>query len=145
MTRFGVEEFESDMRGIDYLVLNEHESASFTGMQNLDDSLARLSKAAPGAKLLVTLGSKGAAFCENGKTSMVESVSIDRLNKAIVNTTGSGDAFVGAFAAYRMMGSADLDALRYAGVAGALKATRAETRGSPSRNELESAFKTYYG
>jgi len=145
LTRFGVEEFESEMGEIDYLVLNEHESAGFTGKHSLQDSMARLSKAAPKAKLLVTLGSKGAAFHERGKTLMVDSVSVEKLGKRVVNTTGSGDAFVGAFAASKIMGKDDLESLRFATVAGALKATRSETRGSPSLNELESAFKTFYG
>jgi len=145
LTRFGIEEFESEMRGIDYLVLNEHESASFTGKHDLEASMVRLSKAAPSAKLLVTLGSKGAAFHEKGKTLMIDSVSIEKLSKRIINTTGSGDAFVGAFASYKIMGRNDFDALRYASVAGALKATKPETRGSPSKPELETAFKAYYG
>ena len=145
LTRFGIEEFESEMRGIDYLVLNEHESASFTGKHDLEASMARLSKAAPSAKLLVTLGSKGAAFHEKGKTSMVDSVQLEKMSRKIVNTTGSGDAFVGAFAAYKLMGRDDFQALRYASMAGALKATRPETRGSPAKTELEDAFKKYYG
>jgi len=145
LTRFGVEEFENEMEEIDYLVLNEHESAGFTGKHSLQDSMTRLSKAAPKAKLLVTLGSRGAAFHERGKTLMVDSVSVEKLGKRVVNTTGSGDAFVGAFAASKLMGRDDLEALRYATVAGALKATRSETRGSPSMSELETAFKKYFG
>jgi len=145
LTRFGIEEFESEMGGIDYLVLNEHESASFTGKHDLEASMVRLSKAAPSAKLLVTLGSKGAAFHEKGKTSMVDSVLLEKLSRKTVNTTGSGDAFVGAFAAYKMMGRDDFQALRYASMAGALKATRPETRGSPAKTELEDAFTKYYG
>jgi ribokinase len=144
LTRFGVEEFESDMVGIDYLVLNEHESASFTGKHDLDESMARLSKAAPKAKVLITLGDRGAAFCEQGKTSKLESVSLEKLNKTIVNTTGSGDAFVGTFAAYKILGRNDFEALRYASMAGALKATRPETRGSPGRKELEEAHREYF-
>jgi ribokinase len=144
LTRFGVEEFESYMAELEYLVLNEHESASFTGKRNLEDSLARLTKAAPRARLLVTLGDKGAAFCEKGKTSTFESVSLEKLNKSIINTTGSGDAFVGAFAAYKILGKDDLEALRYASMAGALKATRRETRGSPGRVELEDNYRKYF-
>ena len=145
LTRFGVEEFEDDMVELDYLVMNEHESANFTGKRELEDSLARLSEAAPRAKLLVTLGSRGAAFYEEGKVSTVESVSLEKLRRTVVNTTGSGDAFVGAFAAYKIMGKNDLDALRYASMAGALKAGRAETRGSPTKQELEDALSKYYG
>ncbi len=145
LTRFGIEEFEDEMEDLNYLVLNQHESAGFTGKQELEDSMARLVKAAPKARILVTLGREGAVFCEKGKTSRIGSVSLDKLGKTIVNTTGSGDAFVGAFAAYKILGRTDLEALKYASMAGALKATRPETRGSPVRRELEEAYRKYFG
>src|SRR6266581_1159100 len=59
LTRFGVEEFEAEMADLDYLVLNEHESARFTDKEKLEHSLERLSEAAPRARLLVTMGGRG--------------------------------------------------------------------------------------
>lgn len=145
LTRFGLNEFEKDMGDLDYLALNEHEAASFAGKRGLESSLARLAKAAPKAKVIVTLGAKGVAFYEKGKLTKMESVSLEKLGKTIVNTTGSGDAFVGAFAAQRILGKNDSEALRYANVAGALKATKPETRGSPTKKELEEAYRKYFG
>ncbi len=145
LTRFGVREFEKDLADLDYLALNEHEAVRFAGKRGLESSLARLTRAAPKAKVIVTLGAKGVAFYEKGKTTKMDSVSLDKLGKTIVNTTGSGDAFVGAFAAHKILGKSDSEALKYANVAGALKATKPETRGSPTRKELEEAYRKYFG
>ncbi|OLD03666.1 hypothetical protein AUG19_01180 [archaeon 13_1_20CM_2_54_9] len=145
LTRFGVKEFEKEMGDLDYLAVNEHEAARFAGKRGLENSLARLAKAAPRAKVIVTLGAKGVAFYERGKMSKIDSVSVDKLGKTVVNTTGSGDAFVGAFAAQKILGKNDSEALKYANMAGALKATKAETRGSPAKKELEEAYRKYFG
>src|SRR2546426_7879185 len=145
LTRFGLKEFEKDMADLDYLVLNEHEAAGFSGKRGLESPLARLAKAAPKAKVIVTLGAKGVAFYEKGKMTMMDSVSLEKLGKTIVNTTGSGDAFVGAFAAQKILRKNDTEALRYANVAGALKATKTETRGSPNKKKLEKAYKKNFG
>ena len=69
---------------------------------------------------------------------------MDKLGQKVVNTTGCGDAFVGAFAAFKILGKSDTEAMRYANMAGALKACRPETRGSPGRRELEEACKKYF-
>jgi ribokinase len=145
LTRFGLKEFEEEMEDIDYLVLNEHEATFFAGVKSLDESLKVLSKASPKAKILVTLGSKGAALYSAGKVSKVRRISLEKLGRKVVNTTGSGDAFVGAFAAYKVLGLDDMDAFRYANMAGALKACHPETRGSPTRKDLEESYRKYYG
>ncbi len=144
LTRFGLNEFVDDMDDLDYLVLNEHEASLFAGAKGLDNSLAKLAKAAPKAKILVTLGSRGAAFYSAGKLSKIRRVSLEKLERKVVNTTGSGDAFVGAFSAYKVLGKDDMTAFRYANMAGALKACHSETRGSPTRRELEEAYKKYF-
>lgn len=145
LTRFGLAEFEDEMDDIHYLILNEHEAVDFTSAKGLSDSLTTLSKVSPKAKILVTLGSKGAAFYSDGKLSKTPPVSLEKLGRKVVNTTGSGDAFVGAFAAYKVLGSNDMDAFKYANMAGALKACHPETRGSPTRKELEESYRKYFG
>ncbi len=144
LTRYGLSEFEDDMEEIDYLVLNEHEAPLFAGVKQLDQALSSLNKAAPKAKILVTLGSRGAAFYSAGKLSRIPRISLEKLGRKVVNTTGSGDAFVGAFAAYKVLGVSDMDAFRYANMAGALKACHPETRGSPTRKDLEDSYQKYF-
>lgn len=145
LTRFGLDAFRKEMGDLDYLVLNEPEASRFANAKSLENSLANIGRVAPNTKILVTLGNKGAAFYTNKKLVKVGSVQLDKLGNNIVNTTGCGDAFVGAFAAYKILGRDDMEALRYANMAGALKATRLETRGSPARKELEDACEKYFG
>ena len=145
LTRFGLAEFEDEMDDIRYLILNEHEAIDFTSAKGLNESLTILSKVSPKAKILITLGSKGAAFYSDGKLSKIPRVSLEKLGRKVVNTTGSGDAFVGAFAAYKILGATDVDAFKYANMAGALKACHPETRGSPTRKELEESYRKYFG
>ncbi len=144
LTRFGIGEFKADMSELDYLVLNEHEAAQFAGVEGLQASLSAFSQISPKAKILVTLGKRGAVLYSGGKLSKIGRVSLDKLGRKVVNTTGSGDAFVGAFSAYKVLGASDMEAFRYANMAGALKATRSETRGSPTKKELEQAYKQYW-
>jgi ribokinase len=143
LTRFGMEEFKGEMEGLDYLVLNEHEALAFTGTRTLADSVVAFNKVSPKMKILVTLGSKGFAFYDKGKQLKMRSVNLAKMGRKIVNTTGCGDAFVGAFAAYKVLGLADIEALKHGNMAAALKATRPETRGSPTRKELEEFYQKY--
>ena len=143
LTRFGLEEFSGEMEGLDYLVLNEHEALAFAGARSLAESVAAFNKVAPKMKTLVTLGSKGFAFHDQGKQLKMKSVDLAKLGRKIVNTTGCGDAFVGAFAAYKVLGLSDMEALKHGNMAAALKAGRPETRGSPTRKELEEFYQKY--
>jgi len=143
LTRFGMEEFSGEMEGLDYLVLNEHEALAFAGTRGLAESVAAFNKVAPKMKILVTLGSKGFAFHDQGKQLKMRSVDLSKLGRKIVNTTGCGDAFVGAFAAYKVLGLSDMEALKHGNMAAALKAGRPETRGSPTRKELEEFYQKY--
>ena len=143
LTRFGMEEFSGEMEGLDYLVLNEHEALAFAGTRSLAESVAAFNKVAPKTKILVTLGSKGFAFHDQGKQLKMKSVDLSKLGRKIVNTTGCGDAFVGAFAAYKVLGLSDMEALKHGNMAAALKAGRPETRGSPTRKELEEFYQKY--
>jgi len=123
--------------------LNEHEALAFAGARSLAESVAAFNKVAPKMKILVTLGSKGFAFHEQGKQLKMKSVDLAKLGRKIVNTTGCGDAFVGAFAAYKVLGLTDIEALKHGNMAAALKAGRPETRGSPTRKELEEFYQKY--
>jgi ribokinase len=143
LTRFGMEEFRGEMEGLDYLVLNEHEALAFAGTHTLAESVAAFNRAAPKMKILVTLGGKGFAFHDKGKQLRMKSVDLAKMGRKIVNTTGCGDAFVGAFAAYKVLGLTDIDALKHGNMAAALKAGKAETRGSPTRKELEEVYQKY--
>ena len=143
LTRFGMKEFAREMEGLDYLVLNEHEALAFSNARTLSESVAAFNKIAPKVRIIVTLGNKGFAFYDRGKEMQMKSVDMAKIGKKIVNTTGCGDAFVGAFAAYKVLGHPDTEALKHGNMAAALKASRPETRGSPTLKELEEYHRKY--
>ena len=83
----------------DWLIPNEVEFASLargygTDLPGVEDAAISTVAAGAGVRLVVTLGADGAAICADGKH-------VTRVPSPVVNavdTTGAGDAFVGAFA-----------------------------------------------
>ncbi len=143
LARFGIKEWSDELKGLQYLILNQHEATLFTGTKTLESAMSKLNAEAPGTRIVVTLGENGAAYYSGGKMFAVQKVDVEKLGGKVVNTAGCGDAFVGAFGAYKTLGKTDEESLQYANMAGALKATRPETRGSPTRRELEDAYRRY--
>src|SRR5436853_7347743 len=89
----------------------------------------------PFLTLVATLGERGCAVTGEGVMTRVEGVDVASLGKKVVNTTGCGDAFLGVFASYLLLDFPILEAAKRANLAGALKATRYETGGSPAKEE----------
>ncbi len=79
----------------DWLIPNEHELALVAGapIDPEDDRALAAAAARLGPRLVVTLGSKGAAVVRDGQVERLPAVEV-----ASVDSTGAGDAFVGAFA-----------------------------------------------
>lgn len=87
----------SEMANIDVLIVNEHElslaaklPSTASDDQKAQDILSRGVEA-----VVLTLGAQGAKLYEKG----VEPVSVAAVPTEVVDTTGAGDAFVGALAA----------------------------------------------
>ena len=95
----------------------------------------------PRTTVVVTLGSEGCAVAKGGSVSRIAGVEGSSLGAEVRNTTGCGDAFLGVFAGNLMLGRSALEAANWANLAGAMKATRIETRGSPLRRDLEETMK----
>ena len=94
----------------DLLAVNEIEAAEVCNL--LETDLAGLSVSA----VLITKGSKGSEFHENGETICQDAFEVEA-----VDTTGAGDTFLGAFLACIDNGEARGDALRFASAASALQ------------------------
>jgi ribokinase len=97
----------------DWLIPNEVECGMLAGTGPADDpseSEARFAAfaAASGARLVVTLGSRGAALVN--RDGLVRRIPAERV--AAIDTTGAGDAFVGAFATGLALGLSEMDAVR---------------------------------
>ena len=109
----------------DYIFLNQHEmekvSACITGSFK---------------NVVVTLGSQGAKMIMGDKSISVPGINLEAFGLRVINTTGAGDAFTGAFMAGIYMGLNNAQALILANYAAALKVTKDEARGSPTSDEL---------
>ncbi len=76
----------------DIVKFSEDEIELFTGETDLKKACLKFNK--PNKLILVTLGSKGSFYFYNGETGTVESSPVKP-----IDTTGAGDAFLGAFLA----------------------------------------------
>ena len=114
------------LKAIDVAVLNEIELAQATGLaigsssaiSAIVDACHKLRTM--GARAVVaTLGPRGAVVVTAEHATEIAGSKAD-----VVDTTGAGDCFVGAFAARLAMGAAPVDAARYANVAAARSVER---------------------
>jgi ribokinase len=98
----------------DWIIPNEHELAIIVGELGLPDDVspAALPRVAArlGTRLVVTLGEQGAAIV--GSDGTVTTIPAPRVD--VVDTTGAGDAFVGAFGFAIGSGWDEADAVRLA-------------------------------
>jgi ribokinase len=117
---------ESLLRLSDPLVVNETEARFLLGEDAPDpEGLAAKLLDLGSASAVVTLGASGAVLASGGTTRHFPAPKIEA-----VDTTGAGDAFVGALAA-RLAGSASLEeAVPYAVLAGAAAVAQAGAQGS---------------
>lgn len=83
------------LAGADWLVPNEHEFARLAGAsaEATDAEIAAFARSA-GTRIVVTLGARGAALL--GDDGIVRQIAAEPVRA--LDTTGAGDAFIGAFA-----------------------------------------------
>lgn len=125
---------------VDYFIPNETETEYFTGVKVTDEDSAKeaakvlMSK---GVKnVIITMGKKGAFFCNENESFVVPSTS----NKA-VDTTGAGDCFCGAFCTALAEGMSVNDSILFANCAAGISVTRMGASASmPTRDETDSVF-----
>jgi len=127
------------VREAEVLLLNEAEASALLGAKKLNVSLQKLKELGFGNHAVLKLGAQGATMLEMAGDLVVgvPALPLKKLGLNVVNTVGCGDAFVGAFAAYYIMGDNLRKSLIMASAAAGLNATRPETRGSPDRAILE--------
>jgi len=133
----GIGKLETVLKRLDYLVINQIEVKNLTGEKDPLKAWDRLSKVNERLKLVVKLGERGCSLVSSGNVMMMPAIDLEELGLQAVNTVGCGDAFLGVFVAFKSQGLEDEEALERANLAGALKATKSETRGSPTKDELE--------
>lgn len=127
----------------DVLKVNEEEARVFSGATDLVEAMAVLGNEE--SLLIVTMGADGCLWRWKGETGHVPAPTVE-----VVDTTGAGDAFVGALLTelcargytgqrFGQLGVGELEgALRFACVAGALACTRPGAMTSlPTREEVD--------
>jgi ribokinase len=124
---------------LDPLVVNEHEAAFLLGgtVEGVDDALSaapELLSLGP-RSAVITVGSAGAVFANDESAEHLPAPEVD-----VVDTTGAGDAFVGALAV-RLAHKASLeDAVAYAVRAGAAAVTKEGAQGALPTPEVVEAL-----
>ncbi|MCY4243297.1 MAG: ribokinase [Rhodobacter sp.] len=126
----------------DYIIPNESEAEILTGItmigpHNAAEAAGILQQQGAGTVIL-TLGEQGAFVYENAS----EFDHIPALDCGpVVETTGAGDSFCGAFAHALIEGADTMTATRYAVAAASLSVTRPGTAPAmPSAEEVENCF-----
>lgn len=124
---------------LDPLVVNEHEAAFLLGRKVEGEKGARSSVqdllALGPRSVVITLGAAGALVADGASTTHVPAPEVE-----VVDTTGAGDAFVGALAARLALGDPLPDAAAYAARAGAAAVTREGAQGALPTPEIVEAL-----
>jgi ribokinase len=126
---------------IDVLVVNETEAEDLLGnavSTTSGEEVARSLAALGPRTVVVTLGADGAVVAHDGRTMSLPAPSVD-----VVDTTGAGDAFCGAFAADLARGVDPFVSARTGVVAGSLATTvPGAYPGIPRRDAIERVLAT---
>ncbi len=140
-TREGHEALADVLDNADLLVLDRAELIRLSGETEEVKASELLQRARQSMTVVATSGKGGCLLVSKGRATRFEGVELSLLKMKAVNSTGSGDSFLGVLASYLNGGSNVIEAAKWANLAGALKATRYETRGSPTKSELQAAMK----
>jgi ribokinase len=121
--------------GVDILIVNETEACEILGIdqgeQAWTDVVRKLHELGP-ATVVATLGEQGALVWHEGRVEEIPAPHVE-----VVDTTGAGDSFCGAFAARLVCGDDPVTAARYGVAAGSLAVTVAGAQPSiPSADEI---------
>lgn len=135
----GINALLPTLRNVDYFILNHIEYENLLGTSEPKMVAEVLTDRVHDIKAIIKHGAEGCILCEDegGTIIQMEAVPLPELGLKVINTVGCGDAFIGGFASALVEGKTHIEALRQAIAAGSFKATRIETRGGPTREELE--------
>jgi len=128
------------LRGVAYLIPNQTELATLSGMPvtSIDDATraARALIARGIERVVVTLGGEGALYVDAAQVRHVPSIAV-----AAVDTTGAGDAFIGSFVHHLAAGLDVERALEAAIAYAADSVTKRGTQRSYATSEEFAAFR----
>ena len=130
---------KEDFKFIDYFTPNETEASYY--LKEKVESKTEIENAAKsflkkGIKnIIITLGSKGVYFANSDESYFIEAF---KLKNKVLDTTGAGDAFNGAFAYALSINLNNKDALTFANKVAGISTTKLGAASSmPTLNEVE--------
>ncbi len=126
-------------RRADSLLLNEAEAEQLFATSDPSTILHRLDLNCSPRAIILKQGSRGSVLldCTTGDSDYIPPLPLIPLGLSPISTVGCGDVFLGVYAACLSRGHKRQVALLMASAAAGLNATRPETRGGPTANELE--------
>src|ERR1035438_120477 len=130
----------AELAHADYVIPNETEAETLTGMQvnNLHDArdcAVHLLRSGV-RRVIITLGANGALFAGETRVDHVPPFAVEA-----IDTSGAGDAFIGSFAAFLAAGERETDAIARANVYAALSTLGVGTQASfVTRDRLEASW-----
>lgn len=120
------------IRHASHLVFARPMLAELSGHADPERGLRHIAKEVPNAALAVTLGSEGTLWIDRDESRVVPAFDVE-----VVDTTGAGDVFHGAFALRLAEGATVEECLHFASAAAAAKCRRSGGReGLPDRQEV---------
>ena len=126
----------------DWLIPNESEFELLAGSPPTDAAILKFA-AEVGVRVVVTLGADGVALAAAG-SGTVTRLPAPKLEKPVVDTTGAGDAFVGAFAHGLATGLNEVAAAKLGMACASDSVTREGTQTAfPGRDSCETIVNTY--
>jgi sulfofructose kinase len=118
---------------VDYLICSEKFARQFTGLADEQQAVRQLASLAP--NVVVTLGGRGLVWARAEEHGRMPAFPVQ-----VVDTTGAGDAFHGAFAACLALGKSWLESLRFASAVAAICCTKRGARVELPLREQVSTF-----
>lgn len=108
-----------DLGKVSYFILNEIEGCQMTGKKEPEEILAGIHEKFPNAKIVLTLGSDGSMYFDDGKAYRQDIYKVKS-----IDTTAAGDTFTGFFIASIIKGMKSEEALSLAAKASAIAVTK---------------------
>jgi len=142
---------EAALSVVDCLVVNESEASFYAGheINNVDSANRYMPELLARVKgtVIITLGDQGSLLCEHepnetdsarqGKYTVIPAAKAE----CVMETTGAGDSYIGAFACCKLRGLSNEDACKYAARVSAMTVAKVGAQGAmPYLSEVDEAL-----
>jgi ribokinase len=128
----------AELDDVDFLIVNETEARALAAAVAASDGSAASLAASTGRAVIVTRGANGVVYAGGAERCGAPALAVEP-----VDTTGAGDAFVGAFAASIDRGAPIPEALAFAAAAGSLACLAPGAQaGLPRRGAIDAGLRT---